>query len=89
MQFITHKKEIILGDRLIKAIEGVKSDLINLAYAIRKEDNYAAHVTDLQKDQILEKSLQSANDIYNKLNNFTIWQRINTKLTGECIALLN
>ena len=89
MEFITSKKEIVKGEKLISAIESVKKDLINLAYAIKKENCYASHVTEKQKIDILNNSLKSANNIYNKLHNFTIWQRINQKLTGECVALFN
>ena len=57
------------------------------AKAIRAGD-YADHVTDEQKDLNLQKSLNLAQKVREGyFDNFTIWQRINTEITGECVAL--
>jgi hypothetical protein len=60
------------------------------AREIRETDPYAPHVTEEQKDQLLADSLANAEKIRRGEldNNFTIWQRINLALTGECVALL-
>lgn len=85
----THTGEIITGARLQAALDRVAQDWEELAHAIRKEDAYAPHVTDAQKEANLQGMLQSAAAIRTGSNrSFTIWQRVNTVLTGECVALL-
>ena len=89
MDFITHTGEIISGERLQAAINNVADDWANLAYAIRKENAYAPHVTEKQKEDKLNRMLASAEEIrHGKIDSFTIWQRVNNYLTGECVALL-
>lgn len=88
MQFMTHKKELVSGSKLNAAIESVRSDFIDIAYGARVEDFYAPHVTEQKKDEILKRDLERANNIEDRLDNFTIWQRVNTKLTGKCVAIL-
>lgn len=89
IEFVTHTGEIISGERLQDAINNVANDWANLAYAIRKKDAYAPHVTEQQKDNQLIKMLVIAEEIrQGNINSFTIWQRVNNYLTGECVALL-
>lgn len=89
MEFITHKNEIITGERLNNALNNVADFWAENSKKIRF-GNYANHVTEIQKDFILTEGLKRAEAIRNgDFNNFTIWQRVNTILTGECIALLN
>lgn len=87
-QFRTHSGEIITGPRLTDAINAVADDWANLSHAIRRENAYASHVPDAKKESILQEGLVYAEEIRagEHLNNFTIWQRVNEKLTGECIA---
>lgn len=86
---VTHTGEVISGARLTKARNKVAGDWAALAHAIRRDDDYADHVTTKQKDENLAQMLAEATDIRaGKHYGFTIWQRINTELTGECIALL-
>ena len=89
-QFRTHLGEIITGPRLTDAINAVADDWAILSHAIRREDAYASHVPDAKKESILQEELAYAEEIRagEHLNNFTIWQRVNEKLTGECIAFL-
>lgn len=89
MEFTTHTKEVITGSKLEDAIQAVKRDMIAIAHAIKKEDAYASHVTEEQKEQNLIKSITYADNIHNKLHNLSIWQKVNYKLTGECVGLLN
>jgi hypothetical protein len=87
--FRTHTGEIVTGERLQAALETVADDWIRLAHAIRKEDAYASHVTENDKDRYLAEGLVAAEEIrHGDVNSFTVWQRIDTELTGECIALL-
>lgn len=89
MEFKTHTGEVITGERLQKAFTAVADDWANLGRKIRKDDHYASHVTEADKDAILERHLQVAADIRaGNIRTFTTWQRVNLKLTGECVALL-
>lgn len=88
MTFRTHTGEIITGERLQEALRQVAEDWRELAYAIRREDAYAPHVAETTKDTAMRDMLARANEIEaGKVDSFTIWQRVNTKLTGECVAL--
>lgn len=87
--FRTHTGEIVTGDRLVAALSKVADDWEEMARAIRKEDRYASHVTEDVKDARLAKDLETANRVRaGNVSSFTIWQRVNTVLTGECVALL-
>jgi hypothetical protein len=89
MTFTTHTGEVVTGERLSIALAAVADDKIALAYAIKEENAYAAHVTEEQKEQNLINSLQWAEGIRNgQVRSFHCWQNINTKLTGECIGFL-
>lgn len=90
MSFRTHTGEIIRGDRLRAAMSAVADDYVKLAHDIHREDRYASHVTEARKEEILAKTLVFADDIRQgaPTGGFTVWQRINSKLTGECIAFL-
>lgn len=90
MKFKTHTGEIIEGEKLTNACKEVADDLRALAFGIRAEDAYASHITEAMKDQFLADSLFRADQVQaGKIDNFTIWQRVNTVLTGECVALLS
>ena len=89
MIFITHTKEIVEGKRLIDALNTVADKMIENAKAVRI-GSYADHVTESEKDFTLNKSIELAEKVRNGFfDNFTIWQRINTELTGKCIPLFN
>jgi aminoglycoside phosphotransferase family enzyme len=61
------------------------------AKSIYINNKYASHVTNEKKKENLNNSLKYADDIENGIAkySFTLWQQINTELTGECIALFN
>jgi hypothetical protein len=86
----THTGEIITGKRLELAVLRVASEWLELGYAIRQEDAYASHVTEAKKDEILAQHVLSAKEFALGISfpSFTMWQRLNTELTGECVALL-
>jgi len=88
LKFRTHTGEIVTGEKLQKAIDEVAEYYRKLAVAIRKEDCYASHVTEEKKDQNMQEMIASADKLKDNLHNFTIWQKINTALTGECIGFL-
>lgn len=72
------------------ALNKVADDWERAAYEIRKEDAYAEHVTEDEKDQYLQEMINQAEEIRNgKVKSFTIWQRVNYELTGECVAFLS
>ena len=90
MTFRTHTGETVDGERLTSALAEVAKDWSDLAHAIRKADHYASHVTDDRKEQALQEMLHRADEIEaGDIRSFTIWQRVNTVLTGDCVALLS
>lgn len=87
--FRTHTGELVTGQRLAEALASVASDWADMARAIRQEDAYASHVTEADKDSYLADDLALAERIRDgEVKSFTIWQRVNAALTGECVALL-
>lgn len=90
LQFKTSNGDIVEGAELTAALEKVAVDWRANAYAVRKEDDYAGHVTEADKNHYLEQDLAHADQIEEGLllHNFTIWQRVNTVLTGDCVAFL-
>lgn len=88
--FTTHLKENVNGERLKKALEAVADEYLAMAYAIKKENAYGSHITERQKEQFLKGDIAVAETIRNGTvkGGFWLWQRINEKLTGECVALL-
>ena len=89
MQFRTHTGEIVEGVRLQAAFAKVANDWRNLARAIRTEDAYASHVSEESKEADLVDMLKRADAIEaGEIGSFAIWQRIDTELTGRCVAFL-
>ena len=89
MKFRTHTGEIIEGERLQIALNAVADDWRDIALRIHESGDYASHVTQERKDANLERDLAFAEEIRNGGRfGFTIWQRVNTKLTGECVGFL-
>ena len=87
--FKTHTGQIVKGKALKKALNAVADDLVKLAYDIRKEDAYTSHVTNEEKTIILRDGLTYAEQVRKgEITDLTFYQRLNTKLTGECIGLL-
>lgn len=85
----THTGQIIRGEQVRAARAKVADDWAALGHAIRAEDDYADHVTAEEKDANLRAQLARADEIRSgDACDFTIWQRINAELTGECVPLL-
>jgi hypothetical protein len=88
-EFQTHTGEVVKGKRLCEALKTVAKDHARLGYAIYKENAYADHVTEATKIANLKRDLITAHRIrQGRASGFWLWQRVNTVLTGECIALL-
>ena len=85
-----HTGKILTETELANALAIVANDLRKLAYAIKAENAYASHITEAEKEQFLDNDLAYANEVEKGLHNdnFTIWQRVDTLLTGECVAFL-
>ena len=85
-----HTGKILTETELAEALKKVANDLRENAYAIHSENAYASHVTQEEKERYLQERLGYANEVEKGLynSNFTIWQRVDTLLTGECIAFL-
>ena len=86
-EFQTHNGETVTGERLQKALEEVAQDYEKLAEAIYKENAYASHVTEEVKLKERENWLKHAEEIRKgEIVTFSDWQRLNEKLTGECVG---
>lgn len=73
----------------LSACKTVAEEWRNLAHAIRKEDAYASHVTETQKDNRLEEMLTHADEIATgNITCFSIAQRVHEKITGNCVPFL-
>lgn len=90
MQFRTHAGTLVEGAALQKAQGKVADDLAALARGIFQEDCYAAHVTRAEKETYLQDGLKQAERVRagKEPIGFWLWQRIDTELTGECVAFL-
>ena len=89
MQFTTHTGEVITGTELQRALNQVAWFYETNAKAVRLEDPYADHVTEAQKDQNLADRFAYAESIRKgEIGDLSAWQKVNTALTGECVALL-
>lgn len=89
LRFRTHTGEYVEGPRLREALEAVADWYVANAHAVRLEDAYASHVTEERKVEALERQLAFAEEVRRgEVQSFSVWQRINTHLTGECVALL-
>jgi len=81
---------VVSGQKLVQALNAVADEYEKLAFDIRKEDAYASHVTESQKDEALAKSLDHADQVRRGESvGFTTAQRLNMYLTGDCIALFH
>lgn len=85
-----HTGQTVNGPTLNAALAKVASDWRSLALDIRLENAYASHVTDAEKNADMNTMLDEANRIEaGEIKSFTIWQRVNTVLTGECVSFLS
>ena len=80
----------ITGKELQNARLHVSAFFEDNALSVRQHDKYASHVSEGEKDHYLTRDLIYADEIAKGEhdNNFTIWQRMNEFITGECVALL-
>lgn len=84
----THLGEIIPEETLKAALKKVAADVRESARIARTE-KYASHVTEEKKDEIMQKKLDLADEIEaGTVRGFWLWQRVNTIVTGECVAFL-
>lgn len=88
---ITHLGKKITGKRLENA--RLHASKVEDRYAksiLEGKIEFASHVTRLAQIEIANKESKYAEEIREGRHdsNFTIWQRMDTFLTGECIALL-
>lgn len=89
LRHVTHTGEIITGERVQLALNIVAQFWLDNAYAVRKQDQYASHVTTKQKDHNLSQGIKHSQAVKNGQDyGFTTWQRLNNELTGECVAFL-
>ena len=80
---------IVTGEVLKKALAHVANEYEQIAFAVRREDAYASHVTEEQKEALLDKALDAADEIRRgERISFAAWQRVNCLLTGECVGFL-
>lgn len=85
----THTGQIVTGADLQAALDQVALDQVAMAHAIFDADEYAGHVTPQEKAIYLQEGLHLADKIQaGDVSGFWIWQRVNTVLTGQCVAFL-
>lgn len=81
-----HRGEIIPEETLQAALKKVAADVRESARIARTE-KYASHITEDQKDEFMQKKLDLADEIEaGTARGFWLWQRVNTIVTGECVA---
>ena len=87
--FTTHLGDVVSGKELRQALHHVAEEFKGYAYAIYDQDPYASHVSEDTKQLYLVRDVLEAEHIKTgaSLHNFTIAQRVNTYLTGDCIPL--
>ncbi len=84
-QFRTHTGEIIQGEKLQSALNKVADNWQRVAV----QSDFPPHVTPEVVAEWNKRNFETAEKIRaGKIDNFTLWQRVNTELTGECVALL-
>lgn len=85
----THTGRELTTQELQQARDYVASNHRSISNAIYKKDDYADHVTENQKIDFLQKGLVYAIEIElgQHDDNFTVWQKMNTFITGKCVAL--
>lgn len=89
MQFKTHTGETVTGEKLTNALNLAAKQWQDNAIALYQGDDYPPHVTLRTKRIRLLDGLKTARKIRaNEIDNFTLWQRVDTILTGECIGFL-
>jgi hypothetical protein len=87
--FRCHDGTIVKGKKLKAALNAVADELIELAHAIYDADEYAAHVSAETKLEARDDMIARAELVRDGvIDNRTYWQRVNTQLTGKCVALL-
>lgn len=90
--FKTSTGETLTADnpRLIAACETVAQFYEENARAILASKDFPAHVTQARKEEMARYRHTWAKQTRQRENlaNFSVWQRVNTELTGECVAFL-
>ena len=81
---------ILKGEELENILKVVSKDLIDTAYAVYNGNYYASHITEENKKEFLNKSIEYAREVElgKHNNNFTFWQRMNYIHTGNCIPFM-
>ncbi len=69
----------------------VVNDYINNMNKEKEEDLFAPHVTEDMKKEYFDKRASLIENIRlgNLDTNFTVWQRMNTYMTGKCVPLFS
>jgi len=90
MKFKTSTGKIVTGKRLQRALQAVAEDWRASALAVHRNNMYPPHVTRSQKRRLLIDELKRAQRISDMTEpvGFWLWQRVNQKLTGKCVAFL-
>lgn len=83
-------KTLFTPEELQAAREQVARFFEDNAQKIKVQDSYAAHVTARKKQKNLQRSLQWAQEIREGKHdgNFTVAQRMQVCLTGDCTPFL-
>ena len=72
-----------------EALKEVAKFYRDQAHAVHKDDPYASHVTEADKERYLKEMLELADRIESgEHNSFTVEQLVHHKMTGESVPLL-
>lgn len=90
VQFKDSNGRSVPSAELQNALNRVAEDWLLMGFNVYMMDQYPAHVSESAKYARYEKNKEVSERIRNglELNNFTIRQRVDTYLTGNCAALL-
>lgn len=90
VQFRDSNGRSVTSAELQVALDHVAEDWLLMGFNVYMMDEYPAHVSESAKQARYEKGKEVSERIRDgrELNNFTIRQRVNTYLTGDCVALL-
>jgi hypothetical protein len=84
----THTKEVISGERLEQALKTVADWYRDNARDVFLSPDWGAHVSYAQKQTWLAERIEYAYQVEagTARPSFALWQRVNTHLTGTCVA---
>lgn len=87
----THLGKEVTAQELQNAREHVADEIVANAKVMRHSDHYADHITEDQKANFLNEDLLRSHEVAAGKHDhaFWCWQRMNTFITGKCVAFFS